>query len=78
MVFARDILNKVVLLSDGTIVGIVQTLTFDFKTGSLVNIVVKPRNNIEWMRKDNGYYIIPFESVRSVSDYVVVDKKMIQ
>ncbi len=77
MVLAREILNKVVLLSDGTIVGVVHTITFDYKTGSLVNIVVKPKNEVEGLKKDEGYYIIPFESVRSVSDYVVVDKKRI-
>jgi len=77
MVLAREILNKVVLLSDGTIVGVVHTITFDYKTGSLVNMVVKPKNEVEGLRKDEGYYIIPFESVRSVSDYVVVDRKRI-
>ncbi len=77
MVLAREMLNKVVLLSDGTIVGIVHTLTFDFKTGSLVNVVVRPKNEVEGLKKEDGYYIIPFESVRSVSDYVVVDRKRI-
>lgn len=77
MVLAREMLNKVVLLSDGTIVGIVHTLTFDFKTGSLVNVVVRPKNEVEGLKKEDGYYIIPFESVRSVSDYVVIDRKRI-
>lgn len=77
MVLAREMLNKVVLLSDGTIVGVVHTLTFDFKTGSLVNVVVRPKNEVEGLKKEEGYYIIPFESVRSVSDYVVVDRKRI-
>ncbi|AIY89123.1 PRC-barrel domain-containing protein [Geoglobus acetivorans] len=77
MVFAREMLNKVVLLSDGTVVGVVHTLTFDFKTGSLVNVVVRPKNEVEGLKKEDGYYIIPFESVRSVSDYVVVDRKRV-
>ncbi|WP_456369082.1 PRC-barrel domain-containing protein [Geoglobus sp.] len=77
MVLAREMLNKVVLLSDGTIVGVVHTLTFDFKTGSLVNVVVRPKNEVEGLKKEDGYYIIPFESVRSVSDYVVIDRKRI-
>ncbi|AKG92336.1 hypothetical protein GAH_00310 [Geoglobus ahangari] len=77
MVLAREMLNKVVLLSDGTIVGVVHTLTFDYKTGSLVNVVVRPKNEVEGLKKEDGYYIIPFESVRSVSDYVVIDRKRI-
>ncbi len=77
MVFVREMLNKTVLLSDGTIVGVVHTITFDYKTGSLVDIVVRPKNEIEGLRKEDGYYIIPCESVRSVSDYVVVDRKRV-
>ncbi len=77
MVFVREMLNKTVLLSDGTIVGVVHSITFDYRTGSLVDIAVKPKNEIEGLRKEEGYYILPFESVRSVSDYVVVDRKRI-
>ncbi len=77
MVFVREMLNKTVLLSDGTIVGTVHSITFDYKTGSLVDVVVRPKNEIEGLKKEDGYYIIPFESVRSVSDYVVVDRKRV-
>ena len=74
---ARQMLNKIVLFSDGTIVGIVRSITFDYRTGSLVNLIVKPKNEIRGLKREEGYYIIPFESVRSASDYVVVDKKLI-
>lgn len=77
MVFARQLLNKTVLLSDGTIVGIVHSITFDYRTGTLVNLIVKPKNNIRGLKEEDGYYIIPFEIVRSASDYVVVDMKRI-
>jgi len=77
MVFVREMFNKMVLLSDGTIVGAVHSITFDYKTGSLVDLIVKPRNDIEGLKKEDGYYIIPFDSVRSVSDYVVVDRKRV-
>ncbi len=77
MTLARQLLNKTVLLSNGTIVGVVHTITFDYKTGVLINLIVKPKNEIHGLRKDNGYYIIPFDYVRSATDYIVIDKKRI-
>jgi len=76
--FARSLARKMVLLSDGTVVGILHNITVDMKSGSLLNLIVKPQNEIEGLEKDDGYYIIPFGSVRSISDYIVVDKKRLK
>ena len=73
MILARQLLNKTVLLSDGTVVGTIHSITFDYRTGTLVNLIVKPKSNIRGLKEENGYYVIPFESVRSASDYVVID-----
>ncbi|HID42694.1 MAG TPA: PRC-barrel domain containing protein [Archaeoglobaceae archaeon] len=78
MLFAKSLGKKVVLLSDGTVVGSVYNVTMDLKTGSLIDIVVKPQNEIPEVEKQNGLYIIPFESVKSVSDYVVLDRRKLR
>jgi len=75
MLFAKSLGKKTVLLSDGTVVGSVYNVTMDLKTGTLVDIVVKPQNEIPEIERQNGLYIIPFESVKSVSDYVVLDRR---
>lgn len=77
MLFAKSLGKKVVLLSDGTVVGSVYNVTMDLKTGSLIDIVVKPQNEVPDLEKQNGLYIIPFESVKSISDYVVLDRRKI-
>lgn len=78
MLLAKSLGKKVVLLSDGTVVGSVYNITMDLKTGSLIDIVVKPQNEVPDLEKQNGLYIIPFESVKSISDYVVLDKRKIK
>ncbi|MFP3909561.1 MAG: PRC-barrel domain-containing protein [Archaeoglobaceae archaeon] len=77
MLFAKSLGKKVVLLSDGTVVGSVYNVTMDLKTGSLIDIVVKPQNEVPDIEKQNGLYIIPFESVKSITDYVVLEKRKI-
>ena len=78
MVFAKSLAKKMVLLSDGTIVGTVYNLTVDLRTGSLIDLLVKPQNDVPELRKQDGLYIIPFDNVKSISDYVVIDKRKLR
>ena len=73
--FAKSLARKTVLLSDGTVLGVLHNINVDFRTGSLISLVVKPQNEVSGIEKVDGYYIIPFESVKSISDYIVVDRK---
>ncbi|RLI73884.1 PRC-barrel domain containing protein [Archaeoglobales archaeon] len=78
MILAKSLSKKVVLLSDGTVVGTVYNITVDLRTGSLIDLLVKPQTEIPEIVKEDGIYIIPFESVKSVSDYVVLDRKKLR
>jgi sporulation protein YlmC with PRC-barrel domain len=78
MIFAKSLARKQVLLSDGTVVGVVYNVTADLRTGVLLNLLVKPQNEISELKKDDGLYVIPFESVRAIKDYIVVDRKLIK
>ncbi|AEA48090.1 PRC-barrel domain-containing protein [Archaeoglobus veneficus] len=78
MIFARSLAKKTVLLSDGTVVGTVYNVTADLKTGTLMDILVKPRNDIPELEKQDGLYVIPFETVKSIADYVVIDRRMLR
>ncbi len=78
MVFAKSLARKTVLLSDGTVVGTVYNVTVDLKTGTLIDLLVKPQNDVSELRKQDGLYIIPFDSVKSISDYVVIDRRKLR
>ncbi len=75
---ARSLARKTVVLTDGTVVGTLYNITVDFKTGSIVNLLVKPQNEIPEFRKDEGLYLIPFDCVRSLKDYIVVDRRKLR
>ncbi len=75
---ARSLAKKTVVLTDGTVVGTLYNITVDFKTGSIVNLLVKPQNEIPEFRKEEGLYFIPFECVRSLRDYIVVDRRKLR
>ncbi len=75
---ARSLARKTVVLTDGTVVGTLYNITVDFKTGSIVNLLVKPQSEIPEFRKDEGLYLIPFDCVRSLKDYIVVDRRKLR
>jgi sporulation protein YlmC with PRC-barrel domain len=78
MVFAKSLAKKMVLLSDGTLVGTLYNLTVDLKTGSILELIIKPAQNpVPELEKQNNLYIVPFESVKSISDYIVLDRRKI-
>lgn len=78
MILAKSLSKKVVLLSDGTVVGTVYNVTVDLRTGSLINLLVKPQTEIPEIVKEDELYVIPFESVKSISDYVVLDRRKLK
>ncbi len=78
MIFARSLAKKTVLLSDGTVVGTVYNITVDLKTGTLLEILVRPQSNIPALERQNGFYVIPFEAVKSIADYIVIDSRMLR
>ncbi len=79
-VFARSLARKTVLMSDGTVVGTLHNITADLKTGLLLSVIVKPakNTNIPELEKKDGFYIIPFDTVKSISDYIVIDRRLIK
>ncbi|MFO7966763.1 MAG: PRC-barrel domain-containing protein [Archaeoglobaceae archaeon] len=78
MIFAKKLAKKIVMSLDGTVIGTVQNLSIELKTGSLINLVVKPENKYLKLDMQGGYYIIPFDDIKSVGDYVVVNRTKIK
>ncbi len=75
MITARSLVRKIVTLSDGTVIGELYNILVDFKTGTLISLLVKPNKKIEDFEMQDGLYVIPFEYVRAISDYIVVDRR---
>ena len=77
-VFAKNLSSKQVMATDGTEIGILFNIVMDVKTGDLINLIVKPDMSLDVSRykADGQYIMLPFESVRAIKDYIVVDKNL--
>jgi sporulation protein YlmC with PRC-barrel domain len=77
-VFAKNLSSKQVMATDGTEIGILFNIVMDVKTGNLIHLIVKPDMSLDTSRyqADGQYIMLPFESVRAIKDYIVVDKNI--
>lgn len=77
-VFAKNLSSKQVMTTDGTELGTLYNITMDLGTSELVDLMIRPDMNIDTseFQKDDQYILLPFESVRAIKDYIVVDKKI--
>jgi sporulation protein YlmC with PRC-barrel domain len=76
-IFAKNLSNKQVMGSDGTDLGTLYDLIVDVNTGDILDLMVKPDPdlNIQEFRVENDFLLLPFDSVRAIKDYIVVDRK---
>ncbi len=75
-VFAGSIAGKEIVNIDGAVLGELENVIFELKTGKLVDLVVKPDSELNRLkyREDGKNVLIPFSSVVAVKDYIVVDE----
>lgn len=76
-IFTKNLFDKHVMGSDGTEIGILYNIVVDIRTGDLIDLVIKPDMALDTtnFRVEDNFVLIPFESVRAVKDYVVVEKR---
>ena len=78
----RDVVGKVIVSEEtGRKFGIVGDLNFVSESGELLNIVlIEPTKHcaeLSLERDDNDRMLIPFSSVKSVGDFVIISEKEI-
>ena len=76
----RDVLGKTIISEEtGRNYGIVGDVAFVSDSGELLNIIVadpsKHLLSLELDRDDSNRILIPFSSVKSVGDYVIISEK---
>ncbi len=76
--FGKAAINKPVIGTDGTKMGVLHDITVDVRTGALVNLVVEPdiSFNTEGCQQENGLLLVPFGSVKSIEDFIMVDRSV--
>jgi len=73
---SRNLLGKTVVSKAGKKFGEVGDLTFEARTGELINVVVKNPTpyamGFDLEKDPKGNILIPFSSVVAIGDYIVV------
>jgi sporulation protein YlmC with PRC-barrel domain len=74
--FSKQLVGKTVVSKSGKKFGVVGDLVFEVRTGELLYIILKMptsfATNLDLEKDKDGDMMIPFSSVISVSDFVVV------
>lgn len=75
----KSLLSKQVVTKEGKKLGIVRDITFEARTGELIQIVLKDlttyTSNLSLERTKEKEALIPFNSVIAVGDFIVVSEE---
>ena len=77
--FVHNIRRKRVMSTDGKIIGQIKNISFDAATGQLLRLVIRPDVSFDTtgFRVENEAITIPFEAVKDITDFIVVDRYML-
>ncbi|MBS3099631.1 PRC-barrel domain-containing protein [Candidatus Pacearchaeota archaeon] len=75
----RDFIGKMVVTKEGKRLGAVQDITFETKSGELIQLVIKNStpytNNLNLERTHLGELLIPHNSIIAIGDFVVISEE---
>jgi sporulation protein YlmC with PRC-barrel domain len=76
-VFARSLSKKKIMSNDGKLIGTMKNIRVDFDSGQVQAMIVHPDQTFVtdgYTMEDDKLLVIPFESVKDIKDYIVVDR----
>jgi len=75
----KEIVGKLVVTKEGKRLGIVDDITFETRTGELIQIVVKDptpyTRDLNLERSSQNETLIPYNSIIAIGDFVVVSEE---
>jgi len=74
--FATELKGKTVMTDDGDILGILEDLIMDTRTGRIESILVSPAETVEtrlFKTDPHGRLILAFRTMRAVKDVIVTE-----
>lgn len=75
----QSILSKMVVTKEGKRLGFVKDITFETKSGELINVVVKDptayTQNLNLERTYSKELLIPYSAIIAIGDFVVVSEE---
>lgn len=75
-IFARNLSERGVVSLDGDTIGTLHNIIVDTETGQIIDLVVKPEGvDISQYLVEGDFILLPFECIRAIQDFIVIDKK---
>ncbi len=75
----KEILGKMVVTKEGKRLGAVNDITFETRSGELIQLVVKNptsyTQNLNLERSSQGELLVPHNSILAIGDFVVVSEE---
>jgi sporulation protein YlmC with PRC-barrel domain len=73
------LMSKMIVTKEGKRLGFVKDITFETKSGELINIVVKDATpytkNLNLERTSSNELLIPYSSIIAIGDFVIVSEE---
>ena len=73
------IVGKMIVTKEGKRLGFVKDITFETRSGELINVVVKDTTpytrNLNLERTNNNDLLIPYNSIIAIGDFVIVSEE---
>ncbi|WP_062399032.1 PRC-barrel domain-containing protein [Methanogenium cariaci] len=78
LTFSRTLSKKKVMSTDGIVIGTIRNIMADYKSGEVTDLIVRPEAGFDTSnyRTEDDKLFIPFEAVKDIRDYIVVDRFM--
>ncbi len=77
--YSKQLIGKTVVTKSGKKFGEVGNISFEIRTGELINITLKnPTNYIEGLeleKDEKGNLLIPYSAVIAIGDFVVISEE---
>jgi sporulation protein YlmC with PRC-barrel domain len=75
----KEIIGKLVVTKEGKRLGLVGDITFEARTGELIQVVLKDptqyTRNLNLERTTRGEILVPYNSIVAIGDFVVVSEE---
>ncbi len=75
----KDIIAKLVVTKEGKRLGLVKDITFETRTGELIQIALKDptayTRNLNLEKTKQGEVLIPYSAIVAIGDFVVVSEE---
>ncbi len=72
-------LGKMIVTKEGKRLGFVKDITFETKSGELINLVIKDATlytkNLNLEKTNSNEYLIPYNAIIAIGDFVIVSEE---